>query len=118
MHDRETRIGRLPKWAQDHIETLQREVEAQKRTIWDIGPSNANGSDTSALIPGIELERRNLPNGTRILFRLGAQRLGRGNAIQVHTQAEDGYVRVQADSSLFVRPEAANCVHLFMDPTR
>ena len=94
-------ITRLPKWAQTHIDVLERNVEYwREKTL--AGPDNSN----TFLGGGLD-GRKPLGTSPTVEFYVGAERQYR-NRLTARLQ-ENGRLYVTADS-LLVKPQASNVV--------
>lgn len=104
MTEVDPREVKLPKWAQEELSRLRRELHVSQQTIEELKWNNP-GSDTFL----IDYGRKDapLPKNSRIGFHLRPDDGRSREQIQVYT--EYGKLRVQGDYALIVRPTASNC---------
>lgn len=99
MHDE--RMGRLPRWAQDHIKALEQNVvyyKAQARQACGEEPSNV----ALEVYEGAGRVTKPLPLLSRVVFTLR-------DGAEITAGIVNNYVEVRTDrDSLAVQPQAAN----------
>lgn len=95
-------VTKLPKWAQQYIEVLQRDVEYRERQLGEMASPDAKVQ----LIEGIN-ENRGLPDDARVQFRVGDKQ------IRIHiSRYGEGLDLNSADGPLLVEPAASNHIYL------
>lgn len=98
----------LPKWVQDHINSLRATIRNQQRALeQDIGDSN-----TFLVSPGHEIEDEALGKSPRIRFMTSGNSSW-NNQMQIHVEGD--VVKVYAAGTLNMRPTSSNCLELRMD---
>lgn len=110
------REARLPKWAQEELRTLRRELGASQRKVEEL-KGNVPDTDTYLLDYG-SLNDFPLPRGARVAFHItppGHERSVR-QAVQVYVS--DGAVHVQGDTSLVMYPRASNSFNIELERYR
>lgn len=111
------REARLPKWAQDELRTLRRELGSARRKVEEL-KGNVPDTDTYLLDYG-SLDDFPLPKGARVAFHLtppGYERKVR-QAVQCYI-ASDGALHIQGDSSLIIYPRASNSFNIELERYR
>lgn len=80
-------VKRLPKWAQEHIDSLGREIERQDNHIADISSTHPGSNvvlDTKSGRPDVSL-----PPDSTVRFYLGEGREDHRDLIEVHHNRQD-----------------------------
>jgi hypothetical protein len=107
------RESRLPKWAQEELHRLRRDLAAECQQVEEL-KGNIPDSDTFV----IDYLRSNapLPRGSRIGFypRPDSDHLRQ----QIQVYCESGRLRVQGDYALIVRPCASNSLTIELETYR
>ncbi|WP_406379139.1 hypothetical protein [Streptomyces sp. NBC_00197] len=107
------RESRLPKWAQQELSRLRRDLDIERQTVEELR-GNIPDTDTFAL----DYIRGNspLPKGSRVGFHPRPDDdFGR---LQIQVYCESGRLRVQGDYALTVRPSASNSLTIEIDRYR
>jgi len=110
------REAKLPKWAQESLSGLRRELASAERRVDALRGRNP-GTNTFLLDYGT-LQDFTLPRNARIDFRLEVPGIQHARtAIQVYIE-QTGRLRVQGDSALLVHPSASNSLTLELERYR
>jgi hypothetical protein len=110
------REARLPKWAQEELRNLRRELGSTQRKLEE-ARGNVPDTDTYLLDYG-SLNDFPLPKGARVAFHMtppGHTRKVR-QAVQVYVS--DGALHVQGDTSLIIYPRASNTFNIELERYR
>lgn len=107
MRPSERDSSKLPKWAQTKIEVLEKDVEWHRRRLAEAlgGPEDSNTYiDTYT---DINERKLNLPNDSRVVFRLP-----NGHQLEARLYHDGTYVELRStglmSGSLEVQPQASN----------
>lgn len=97
------REAKLPVWAQARLDSLRRNLEAQRKHIAEMKDANP---DTNTRLLDYSQGDTPLPADARVGFNPKPNAMAGRNQIQVYI--EKGRLRVQGDYPLTIRPEASN----------
>jgi len=107
-------IAKLPKWAREYIEHLEREVLATQANADSITKAHPN-TDTFLEGNGPWSDGIQLPKRSRIRFKLGEPRR---QEVEVYIKQDYSdmppYLLVQAYNSMLIRPEATNTIRIIV----
>jgi hypothetical protein len=96
-------VTKLPKWAQQHIQTLEQNVRYYERQAYEACSTDPLATDTHVDTMLDRNDMRGLPKGSTIRFTLGKQR--------VSVRVAGHQLDVRSDGApIFVKPWACNHV--------
>lgn len=99
-------LTRLPKWAQEYIETLERAVEDSQRVITELQQDEPTEIYWTT---GIRDEKKYIPNNARIYIERGGEK----HALLVHWDRQRDMLNVAAEfNNLIVHPHSSNWIHV------
>ena len=101
------RIDKLPKWAKDHIDSLERENANLNRRLSELTAEDPWSDSPVGWEYSINEEKHSIKPHARVIFF----RHDRGRNIQAYIDT-DGKLILSADSRLVIRPIASNCAYL------
>lgn len=97
------REARLPKWAQDELAILRRDLESVKRYADEL---RGHRGESDTYVQNYLHGDYALPARSRIAFHLLPDDGRVRRSIKVHV--EDGVLNVQGDDMIDIRPQASN----------
>ncbi len=89
------KLSSLPKWAQMEIRVLKDQVHELKETL-------KFGRESDVIVDEHSLTERHLPNGSRVTFKLGQNR--------VRVYVDRGKLVVSGERAIIIEPIASNSV--------
>jgi hypothetical protein len=99
-------IERLPKWAQEHIERLERQVKDLTQANIDLQQDEPTQIYWTS---GHREDKKYIPNNARIYIERG----GEHRTLMVHWDNVRKMLNVAAEfSALLVRPHSSNWIHV------
>lgn len=110
------REARLPKWAQEELRSLRRELDSTQRKLKE-AHGDIPDTDTYLLDYG-SLTDWPLPRGARVAFHLTPPGLGRKVRQAIQAYVSDGALHIQGDTSLVVYPRASNSFNIELERYR
>lgn len=102
--ERSYNVHGLPKWTQEYIEALKREVRKQTDAVEAIEGSMPKTSVYYRVSP-VGGDPVYLPEHVEVVFDFGSR-----SRIRVHKNAQSGRIDVSGDGRVEVRPVAANWI--------
>ena len=94
-------IAKLPKWAQDVITRLERNLERANKKINEIYEQEETNTQVEE-----GFKRLNLPNGSSIVFSIGDQ--------QVRVRIDQGNLNINGSRAFQIQPLASNNVDIWI----
>ncbi|MFE9412287.1 hypothetical protein ACFYN0_26365 [Streptomyces sp. NPDC006704] len=101
--DSSTREARLPKWAQEELRQLRRDLAATRRHVTELTEDNPNSN--TYWVTSHEVVAP-LPRDARVGFRLIENGVPYRGRVLAHV--EDGKLVVRGASPLIIRPESSS----------
>lgn len=102
------REERLPKWAQDHLNSLRGTIRTMKKAL----EQDTTDSNTFIQAPTHDIEDEAIGKSPRIRF-VTTNESSWNNTFQVHV--EDRVLKIYASATCNVRPTSSNCLEIRMD---
>lgn len=104
------REERLPKWAQDHINSFRSTIRTMQRAL------EQDVSDSNTFLQGPHpVEPEALGKSPRIIFRTSSKS-GWANQLTVHI--EDDMLKVYAATTVLIKPTSSSCLEIRMEDRR
>lgn len=97
------REARLPKWAQEEMRTLRRDLDIERRVNADL---RGEIPETNTWVLDYGRASQPLPNNARVSFHLRHDDGRIRRSIQAYV--EYGHLRIQGDDTLSIHPGASN----------
>jgi hypothetical protein len=105
--------SKLPKWAQDEMERLRRDVTYWKAKAHEYLHAEQDPSTTDTAVRGFGLEKdRGLPVGTCIAFKLASKRYRDALGNFAHVQVKDGALEINTGRSMVIIPHVTNVIRI------
>jgi hypothetical protein len=113
VEETEPRFAKLPKWAQQEIVRLERDVQHHERRLAEVSGETSEPSNVEVNARGIQPGRRFLPSGDSVRFWLDPDSDGRARRY-VDVAVIGGEVRVMTSGygNMLVVPQASNVVYI------
>jgi hypothetical protein len=104
------REERLPKWAQDHLNSLRASIRTMQKAL------EQDVSDSNTFLQGPhEVENEALPKDSRIIFKTGDRR---GWADQFTVHVENDTLKIYAATTVLIKPTSSNLLEIRMEDRR
>lgn len=105
--------NKLPKWAQDEMERLRRDVTYWKAKAHEYLHAEQDPSTTDTAVRGFGLEKdRGLPIGTSVAFRLSSRTRPKDWGNFAHVQIKDGALEINTGRSMVIIPHVTNVIRI------
>lgn len=104
------REDRLPKWAQDHLNSLRASIRTMQRAL----EQDVSNSNTFLQGPH-EVENEALGNSPRIIFKVPRGQAW-GDEFNVHVEGDT--LKVYAATTVVMKPTSSNCIEIRMEDRR
>ena len=106
--DRNARIAKLPKWAQEELRSLERDLGVALDELEDLREGKYGDADTDTVADPYADAPLKLKKGETIEYRLGYDR---GAVIRARVD-QYGILELNGGQAIAVHPRAANAVHV------
>lgn len=104
------REERLPKWAQDHINSFRSSIRTMQRALeQDVSDSN------TFLQSSHQVEDEALGKDVRIIFKVPTGKAW-GDEFNVHVNGDT--LKVYAATTVLIKPTSSNCLEIRMEDRR
>lgn len=104
------REERLPKWAQDHMNSLRASIRTMQKAL----EQDVSNSNTFLQGPH-EVENEALGNSPRIIFKVPTGKSW-GDEFNVHIDGDT--LKVYAATTVVMKPTSSNCIEMRMEDRR
>jgi hypothetical protein len=104
------REERLPKWAQDHLNSLRGSIRTMQKAL----EQDVNDSNTFLQCQH-PIENEALGKDARIIFKVPAGRAW-GDEFNVHVEGDT--LKVYAATTVLIKPTSSNCIEIRMEDRR
>lgn len=106
----DSREGNLPKWVQDHINSLRGTIRTLQRAL----EQDVNDSNTFLQGPH-EVENEALGKSPRIIFKVPRGQAW-GDEFNVHVEGDT--LKIYAATTVIMKPTSSNCIEIRMEDRR
>lgn len=104
------REERLPKWAQDHMNSLRSSIRIMQKAL------EQDVEDSNTFLQGPHpIEPEALPKDARIIFKVPRGQAW-GDEFNVHVEGDT--LKVYAATTVLIKPTSSNCLELRMEDRR
>lgn len=104
------REERLPKWAQDHMNSLRASIRTMQKAL----EQDVSNSNTFLQGPH-EIENEALGDSPRIIFKVPTGKAW-GDEFNVHIDGDT--LKVYAATTVVMKPTSSNCIEIRMEDRR
>lgn len=104
------REDRLPKWAQDHMNSMRASIRTMQKAL------EQDVDDSNTFLQGPhEVENEALGNSPRIIFKVSESKAW-GDEFNVHIEGDT--LKVYAATTVIMKPTSSNCIEIRMEDRR
>lgn len=106
----DSREERLPKWAQEHINSFRSAIRQMQRAL----EQDVNDADTFLQCTH-PIEDEALGKGSRIIFKTGSEKIW-NDQFSVHIQGDT--LKIHASTTVLIKPTSSNMLEIRMEDRR